>query len=551
MNSFGVKFTGRAVDELSISKIFEENRNTVWRRILNNLPYILKSSGTEESLRALFRCYGIPDYLFSIREYGGMRHGTDATDDDATFRIDTHDYALKFTEPDQYIEVPLQPDKVNEGAVSIELRVSIDTDVFKTAKEYTSFNPVEAGKIPSNMGWEKPIDKIIEESDFLIGSKRPRFYSKRESDNSYIHPGWDVNSDIALSWKNFREGVSFSYPKVASGNIPAFMTIYSDEAKLGTNHGDSRDYDPIHTLAEIGAQETLNGQVVRLLFNQGLSNHQNTDNKRNQDFYIDFMFRGTTAGVHMTISELREGGSQELRFQGYFPIIHTPAWEFGVYRDENNYPDEYGKFYFNLNNSDGTCMCPSTLSNPIYFGENKEYDILITKSSEDHHRDSELKLVVKRVYDADILFEDSNSILISSYSSRRIMETEKFTLGNFYEGSFLGTLDRLRVYAEEISESRFTNHINHNQGYDIDDSLNLKDNLIVKVNFDYPYDIHGDIDSPGKIKNYILDDDESYISAVNFTTTDFPYDFTGKSRREHTRLPTFGAQVFNNNKIRI
>ena len=43
----------------------------IWRRILNNLPYLLKTKGTSRSLKALFACYGIPTSLLSIREYGG------------------------------------------------------------------------------------------------------------------------------------------------------------------------------------------------------------------------------------------------------------------------------------------------------------------------------------------------------------------------------------------------------------------------------------------------------------------------------------------------
>lgn len=44
---------------------------TVWRRIVNNLPFLLKSKGTKRSIKALLSCYGIPESLISINEYGG------------------------------------------------------------------------------------------------------------------------------------------------------------------------------------------------------------------------------------------------------------------------------------------------------------------------------------------------------------------------------------------------------------------------------------------------------------------------------------------------
>ena len=43
----------------------------VWRRIVNNLPFLLKSKGTKRSIKALLSCYGIPESLISINEYGG------------------------------------------------------------------------------------------------------------------------------------------------------------------------------------------------------------------------------------------------------------------------------------------------------------------------------------------------------------------------------------------------------------------------------------------------------------------------------------------------
>ena len=43
----------------------------VWKRIINNLPYILKTKGTSRSIRALLSCYGMPSSFIDIKEYGG------------------------------------------------------------------------------------------------------------------------------------------------------------------------------------------------------------------------------------------------------------------------------------------------------------------------------------------------------------------------------------------------------------------------------------------------------------------------------------------------
>ena len=51
----------------------EDLTNQVWRRIVNNLPHLLKTKGTGRSVKALLSCYGIPSSLLSIREYGGPK----------------------------------------------------------------------------------------------------------------------------------------------------------------------------------------------------------------------------------------------------------------------------------------------------------------------------------------------------------------------------------------------------------------------------------------------------------------------------------------------
>ena len=43
-----------------------------YKRLYHNLPYLLKTKGTERGLRALINCFGIPSGSLSIREFGGI-----------------------------------------------------------------------------------------------------------------------------------------------------------------------------------------------------------------------------------------------------------------------------------------------------------------------------------------------------------------------------------------------------------------------------------------------------------------------------------------------
>ena len=256
-------------------------------------------------------------------------------------------------------------------------------------------------------------------------------------------------------------------------------------------------------------------------------------------------------GSHYTITELRENGY--LNNDGFYPIYQSDKnWEFGIHRSDK-FKENYGKFYVNFFNTDGILLCPSKSSNPIYFGENMEYDILFVLKKLNYNTDSEIYLFVKRMYDSEEVFSDSDNLIITQFTSNNIKNTSTLYFGNYNQQTqFRGTLDKLRVYLKDISEKRFISHINNNQGYDIDNYLELEDTLLVKVNFDHPHTLTSDvIGIPGNIKNYGLHKNSEDILAINFNNTEYPFHFVGKNRTELSNLPSMGAKAFNNNKIRI
>lgn len=56
------------VKQLTAAK---QRNSEIWRRILNNIPYLLKHKGTKRAVHALLACYGIPSNNLSILEFGG------------------------------------------------------------------------------------------------------------------------------------------------------------------------------------------------------------------------------------------------------------------------------------------------------------------------------------------------------------------------------------------------------------------------------------------------------------------------------------------------
>jgi hypothetical protein len=85
-----------------LSKSHENLSHQIWRRIVNNLPYLLKTKGSTRSVRALFSIYGIPFTLISVKEYGGPQPNGD---NPPILSEDKFQYLLNFGQ-DEFIEIP-------------------------------------------------------------------------------------------------------------------------------------------------------------------------------------------------------------------------------------------------------------------------------------------------------------------------------------------------------------------------------------------------------------------------------------------------------------
>jgi hypothetical protein len=103
-------WTGKTTVGRDLSKTAQERTREVWRRILNNLPYIYKTKGTSRSIRALLSAYGIPQTLLTIREFGGPDNADLGILPRA--ELEKHTYYLNFSgsyplpSPNHYIQVP-------------------------------------------------------------------------------------------------------------------------------------------------------------------------------------------------------------------------------------------------------------------------------------------------------------------------------------------------------------------------------------------------------------------------------------------------------------
>ena len=57
----------------------EQVTEEIWKRILANMPFFMKTKGTMRAMKGLLNCYGIPSSILRVREYGGPDKGTRVT----------------------------------------------------------------------------------------------------------------------------------------------------------------------------------------------------------------------------------------------------------------------------------------------------------------------------------------------------------------------------------------------------------------------------------------------------------------------------------------
>ena len=109
LESFGWK-PQSLVNDVSLASNYEtgtyvssisSKANIINNRILNTLPAIIKAKGTIEGVKLLLACYGVPDDLLTVREFGSY-----ADLSQSFYTFDKNDYLLHLT-PQSYIDLPV------------------------------------------------------------------------------------------------------------------------------------------------------------------------------------------------------------------------------------------------------------------------------------------------------------------------------------------------------------------------------------------------------------------------------------------------------------
>jgi len=123
LNKDGTQKYGKdfGTEPVSLKSANEE----VWRRILNNLPYLLKHKGTARAMKAIMACYGVPQSMLTIMEFGGPQNPTEGA-------------VTKFTYDDRTAAISL----VETSSIIVPWHTTPSTSTYPNAIEL-AFKPSE------------------------------------------------------------------------------------------------------------------------------------------------------------------------------------------------------------------------------------------------------------------------------------------------------------------------------------------------------------------------------------------------------------------------
>jgi len=181
----------------------------VWKRLVNNLPFLLKAKGTAAGVRGLINCYGIPEHILPIYEYGSSNKSSQKT----LFEQPNFKYSLNFNQS--------QSVRTNWGPHQKTYHVT-SSAITPNAVEFRVW-PYNKATIISQSLWQvgNKMGIVLERS-----SSNTRIKGKTEGFTEY------GSFKLAISGSaTYNDGNGFGYSTVSTGKAKIFES--SNEAESG------------------------------------------------------------------------------------------------------------------------------------------------------------------------------------------------------------------------------------------------------------------------------------------------------------------------------
>lgn len=188
----GTNNSGSFSDLDTLPSVAHEQLSTqIWKRVVNNLPILLKTKGTARSVKALMSSYGIPKTLISIKEYGGPT----AEGFDSYREEDVFNYALKFS-GDQYVRMNSEP-IFGSASSTYEFRFKTDYSASLSMSLWAIESTLNRDNVFHNL---ELISYLAESTSSYSGSYK---YGKLRYTGTYELSGSEVTSSAESDYLPF------------------------------------------------------------------------------------------------------------------------------------------------------------------------------------------------------------------------------------------------------------------------------------------------------------------------------------------------------------
>ena len=202
-----------------------ERNQAIWKRLLNNLPFILKAKGTSVAINSLANCYGIPQNILSIKEYGGIENDYNV-EQNSVYSFTEEKYSAGFMGSGEYFNLPW-----SGSFHSVEFNVSFDpkniSEDGQVFRIVNCSNQWIVGVVRERgLDWGRAFFTIRDSVGNLLTSMTPRVPIFNGDMFTVVLRKNDLNSDFLLS-PYYTESLNDSYPRTYDLNV-----LKSDESRI-------------------------------------------------------------------------------------------------------------------------------------------------------------------------------------------------------------------------------------------------------------------------------------------------------------------------------
>ena len=199
-----------------------------WKRILNNLPYLLKTKGTDRNIKALLTTYGLPSTLLRVFEYGGPEKDKTKT---SYASFDKFSHALDFKN-DAYVEIPWDKTHHDHPLVSVGAQRRYP-DVFEI--RFNTTNKNKQFLVSRQNRWNTSIVPHVSASNLDSG-----YYNHGQLKVEMKDTSGDVN--VTSSWLPIYDNDwwNFSIARSAAYDNPTTTSAFSIYVGKAADHSKGR-----------------------------------------------------------------------------------------------------------------------------------------------------------------------------------------------------------------------------------------------------------------------------------------------------------------------